>query len=140
MAELKTKKTEASVDDFLNSLPSEQTQKDCFEIVKLMGQATKAKPKMWGSSIIGFGSTHLKYASGRELDWMMIGFSPRKQNLTLYRPASKVGQTQNRWRLFVCQNSKRCGYQGPERDHPTVCQSGRQEVRSSRDSHPIGAT
>jgi len=88
MAELKTKKTEASVDDFLNSLPSEQTQKDCFEIVKLMGQATKAKPKMWGSSIIGFGSTHLKYASGRELDWMMIGFSPRKQNLTLYLTGS----------------------------------------------------
>ncbi len=76
------------MDDFLNSLPSEQTQKDCFEIVKLMGQATKAKPKMWGSSIIGFGSTHLKYASGRELDWMMIGFSPRKQNLTLYLTGS----------------------------------------------------
>lgn len=84
MAELKTKKSEASVDDFLKSLPSEQTQKDCLEIVKLMQQATKAKPKMWGSSIIGFGSTHLKYDSGRELDWMMIGFSPRKQNLTLY--------------------------------------------------------
>jgi len=84
MAELKTKKTEASVDDFLNGLPSEQTRKDCFEIVKLMKQATKAEPKMWGSSIIGFGSTRLKYASGRELDWMIIGFSPRKQNLTLY--------------------------------------------------------
>jgi hypothetical protein len=88
MAELKTKKTEASVDDFLNGLPSEQTRKDCFEIVKIMQQATKEEPKMWGSSIIGFGSTHLKYASGRELDWMMIGFSPRKQNLTLYVPGS----------------------------------------------------
>ena len=84
MAELKTKKTEASVDDFLNRLPSEQTRKDCFEIVKIMKQATKEEPKMWGSSIIGFGSVHLKYASGRELDWMRIGFSPRKQNLTLY--------------------------------------------------------
>ena len=84
MVELKTKKTEASVDDFLNGLPSEQTRTDCFEITKIMKQATKAEPKMWGSSIIGFGSTHLKYASGRELDWMIIGFSPRKQNLTLY--------------------------------------------------------
>jgi hypothetical protein len=84
MAELKTKKTEASVEDFLNGLPSEQTTKDCFEIIKIMKQATKAEPKMWGSSIIGFGSTHLKYANGRELDWMIVGFSPRKQNLTLY--------------------------------------------------------
>ena len=84
MAELKTKQTEASVDNFLNGLPSEQMRNDCFEIVKIMKQATKAEPKMWGSSIIGFGSTHLKYASGRELDWMIIGFSPRKQNLTLY--------------------------------------------------------
>ena len=84
MAELKTKKTGASVEDFLNGLPSEQTRKDCFEIVKIMKQVTKEEPKMWGSSIIGFGSTHLKYASGRELDWMSVGFSPRKQNLTLY--------------------------------------------------------
>ena len=84
MAELKTKQTEANVEDFLNCLPSEQTRADCFEIVKIMTQATKEEPKMWGSSIIGFGSTHLKYASGRELDWMMVGFSPRKQNLTLY--------------------------------------------------------
>src|SRR6185436_20952679 len=84
MAELKTKKTEASVETFLNGLPTEQTRDDCFEIVKLMRQATRAEPKMWGSSIIGFGSTRLRYASGRELDWMIIGFSPRKQNLTLY--------------------------------------------------------
>jgi hypothetical protein len=84
MAELKTKKTGASVEDFLNSLPSEQARNDSFEIVNIMKQATEEEPKMWGSSIIGFGSTHLKYASGRELDWMIVGFSPRKQNLTLY--------------------------------------------------------
>ncbi len=88
MAELKTKKTEASVDDFLNGVKDEATKKDCLEIVKLMKQATKADPKMWGSSIVGFGTQHLKYASGRELDWMVIGFSPRKQNLTLYIPGS----------------------------------------------------
>jgi hypothetical protein len=88
MAELKTKKTDASVADYLNALPSEQVRKDCFEMVELMKQATQAEPKMWGSSIVGFGSIHLKYASGRELDWMVIGFSPRKQNLTLYLPGS----------------------------------------------------
>lgn len=88
MAELKTKKTEASVEDFLNSVKDEATKKDCFEIVKLMKQATKADPKMWGSSIVGFGTQHLKYASGRELEWMILGFSPRKQNLTLYLPGS----------------------------------------------------
>ncbi|HMX74018.1 MAG TPA: DUF1801 domain-containing protein [Anaerolineales bacterium] len=88
MAELKTKKTEASVEDFLNGVKDEATKKDCFEIVKLMKQATKADPKMWGSSIVGFGTQHLKYASGRELEWMILGFSPRKQNLTLYLPGS----------------------------------------------------
>ena len=84
MAELKTKKTEASVENFLNSLVSEQTRKDCFEIVKIMKQATKEEPKMWGASIVGFGSYHYKGASGREGDWFLTGLSPRKQNLTLY--------------------------------------------------------
>ncbi len=88
MAELKTKKTEASVEDFLNGIADEQTRNDCFEISKIMKKATKSAPNMWGSSIIGFGTQHLKYASGRELDWMIIGFSPRKQNLTLYLPGS----------------------------------------------------
>src|SRR5690349_19338194 len=84
MAELKTKKNEASVEGFLNTIKDEQARMDSLEIIKIMKQATKSDPKMWGSSIIGFGTTHLKYPSGRELDWMLIGFSPRKQNLTLY--------------------------------------------------------
>jgi hypothetical protein len=88
VAELKTKRTEASVEEFLNGLLKEQTRKDCFEIVKIMKGVTKEEPKMWGTSIIGFGSAHLKYASGRELDWMIIGFSPRKQNLTIYLPGN----------------------------------------------------
>ena len=83
-AELKTKKNEASVESFINTVTDEQTRADCLEIAKMMKQATKAEPKMWGASIIGFGEQHLKYASGRELDWMRIGFSPRKQNITLY--------------------------------------------------------
>jgi hypothetical protein len=84
MAELKTKLNDASVEDFLNSIEDEQKRDDCFAVLKLMKQVTKAEPKMWGSSIVGFGSYHYKYASGREADWMLAGFSPRKQNLTLY--------------------------------------------------------
>lgn len=84
MAELKTKKTEVSVDAFIKKIPDVQKRKDAFAIVELMEKATKSKGKMWGSSIIGFGDRHLKYESGRELDWFIMGFSPRKQNLTLY--------------------------------------------------------
>ena len=83
-AEVKTKVNDASVTDFLNSVTDEQKRKDCFEILKLMGQAAKEDARMWGSSIVGFGSYHYKGASGREGDWMIIGFSPRKQNITLY--------------------------------------------------------
>lgn len=84
MAELKTKKNDASVEKFLNSVKDEKKRQDSFTILKLMKQITKAEPKMWGTSIIGFGSYHYKYASGREGDWFVAGFSPRKQNLTLY--------------------------------------------------------
>jgi len=84
MAELKTKLNDASVTDFLNKIENEEKRKDSFEILKLMQQVTGQEPKMWGSSIIGFGNVHLKYESGRELDWFITGFSPRKQNLSLY--------------------------------------------------------
>lgn len=82
--ELKTKVNAASVEDFLNSVTDDQKRKDCFEILGLMEQVTNEPPKMWGASIIGFGSYHYKGAGGREGDWMLTGFSPRKQNLTLY--------------------------------------------------------
>ncbi len=84
MGELKTKKTELSVEAFLKMIADAQKQKDAFTILGLMEKATKAKAKMWGSAIIGFGNRHLKYESGRELDWLVMGFSPRKQNLALY--------------------------------------------------------
>ncbi len=84
MAELKTKLNDASVDDFLNSIKDEQVREDCRTIAEIMRKATNAEPKMWGSSIVGFGSYHYKYASGREGDWMLTAFSPRKQNITLY--------------------------------------------------------
>lgn len=84
MAELKTKVNNASVANFLNAIEDEQVRQDSWAIVEIMESATKAKPKMWGSKIVGFGSYHYAYASGREGDWMLTGFSPRKQNITLY--------------------------------------------------------
>ncbi len=84
MSELKTKVNNASVKDFLDSIENEQIRKDCFEISRMMESAAKAKPKMWGTGIVGFGSYHYIYKSGREGDWMLIGFSPRKQNISLY--------------------------------------------------------
>ncbi len=82
--ELKTKVNDASVEGFLNSVADEQKRSDCFEMLKIMEQATKETPRMWGSSIVGFGSYHYKGTSGREGDWMLTGFSPRKENLTIY--------------------------------------------------------
>ena len=84
MAELKTKLNNRSVERFLNSVSDKQKREDCFTLLRLMQQATRAEPRMWGSSIVGFGSYHYVYASGREGDWFVAGFSPRKQNLTLY--------------------------------------------------------
>jgi hypothetical protein len=82
--ELKTKKTDASVLAFLNSTDDAGKRADALLIHALMEKITSEKGKMWGASIVGYGSCHLKYASGRELDWMLTGFSPRKQNLTIY--------------------------------------------------------
>lgn len=88
-AELKTKKTEANVDDFLSGVADENVRADCKKIAGLMEEATGAKPKMWSDSIIGFGSRICKYFDGREVDWLEIGFSPRKANLTLYLAVSE---------------------------------------------------
>lgn len=84
MAELKTKLNDASVDEFLDSIKDEQVRQDCRTIAGIMQKAAKAKPKMWGAGIVGFGSYRYRYASGREGDWMLTAFSPRKQNITLY--------------------------------------------------------
>lgn len=85
LAEIKTKETTASVEDFINSIKDEAKRKDSLTILKLMKKATKQKPKIWGNSIIGFGNKIYKSpATGREVEWFKIGFSPRKANLTLY--------------------------------------------------------
>ena len=84
MAELKTKKNIASVSRFLDGITDEERRRDCLTVADLMKRATKTEPAMWGTSIVGFGSYHYKYESGREGDWFLAGFSPRKQDLTLY--------------------------------------------------------
>ncbi len=83
MSELKTKPNDASVEAFLNAQPAGRRE-DCIALLHLMERITGAPAKMWGPAIVGFGSYHYKYASGQEGDWFVTGFSPRKQNLTLY--------------------------------------------------------
>ena len=83
-AEIKTKQNAASVDDFINSIRDEQKRKDSLVILEMMKKASGEEPRMWGSSIIGFGIKRYKSpSSGREVDWFLIGFSPRKTNLSL---------------------------------------------------------
>lgn len=85
MAELKTKVNDASIEDFINSLENETRKRDGFKLLQLFSKATGEKPKMWGSSIIGFGQYHYRSErSAQEGDWPLIAFSPRKQNLSLY--------------------------------------------------------
>jgi hypothetical protein len=84
MAKIKTQKTNASVTAFLKSVADDDRRKDCQTLVRIMKAAVGTPPKMWGTSIVGFGHYHYKYASGRENDWFLAGFSPRKQDLTLY--------------------------------------------------------
>lgn len=85
MGELKTKLNDGSVEDFLNSVQDEQKRKDSFELLEMFTKVTGQSPKMWGTSIVGFGQYHYKSErSSQEGDWPLVGFSPRKQNLTLY--------------------------------------------------------
>jgi hypothetical protein len=81
---MKTKPTNQSVKEFLNEVPEPERRADCFAVAKIMEEITGEKPKMWGPSIVGFGNFHYKYDSGREGDWLLTGFSPRKKDLTLY--------------------------------------------------------
>ena len=82
--ELKTKVNDASVDDFLNRVPNATRREDAFALLKLMKAVTRTKPRMWGASIVGFGSYHYTYASGHEGEMCLVGFSPRSQALVLY--------------------------------------------------------
>lgn len=94
LAEIKTKPTAISAEDFINTIPDIQKQKDCFVLIDKMKKATGQEPVMWGGSIIGFGN--MRYESprtGRQVDWFLVGFSPRKANLTLYIGAGSEAHT-----------------------------------------------
>jgi hypothetical protein len=84
VAENKTQENDSDVMQFLNGIEDPTKRQDCVTLVELMGGITNAEPRMWGANIVGFGKQHYKYESGREGDWFIVGFSPRKQNLTLY--------------------------------------------------------
>jgi hypothetical protein len=84
VAENKTQPTKASVTDFLDHVQDKQVREDCYAILEMMQKASNSRPVMWGSSIIGFGTYHYVYESGREGDTVILGLSPRKQNITIY--------------------------------------------------------
>lgn len=110
MAELKTQKNDGDVEAFLNSVAHEKRRTDSFKVLELMKEVTGEAPKMWGSSIIGFGRYHYKYASGREGDWFLTGFSPRKQSLTLYITAGFDEYDELMTKLGKYKTGKSCLY------------------------------
>ncbi len=111
MAELKTTVNDASVEDFINKVSDETKRKDSLTLLEMFSRITKEKPKMWGGSIVGFGQYHYKSErSSQEGDWMLTGFSPRKQNLTLYiMPGFKDYQSLIE-KLGKCKTSVGCLY------------------------------
>jgi hypothetical protein len=110
MAELKTKRNKGDVEAFLNSVPDDKKRQDSFTLLELMKQVTGEEPEMWGESIVGFGSYHYKYESGREGDWFVTGFSPRVQNLTLYIMSGFDEYDQLLSRLGKYKTGKACLY------------------------------
>jgi hypothetical protein len=110
MAELKTKATTASVDRFLASVKDERRRQDCLTVAQLMEQVTKAPPKMWGSSIVGFGDYRYRYETGREMDWFLVGFSPRKEALTLYLMPGSARYSETMKTLGKYKTGKACLY------------------------------
>ena len=110
MAEAKTKPTKQSLKDFISSLPDQQQREDCAAIAKLMEAATGSKPVMWGTNIVGFGTKKIKYAGGKEAEWPLIGFSPRKQNLTLYVMSGEDSHADLRDKLGKHSVGKGCLY------------------------------
>jgi len=110
MAKAKTKPTEQSVETFLDAVSGEKVRDDCRAIIQLMEKVTGEKPRMWGPGIVGFGSYHYRYESGHEGDICLTGFSPRKQNLSLYVLAGFPGQEAVLRKLGKYKAGKGCLY------------------------------
>ena len=110
-AEITTKETDASVEEFLNNVTDELQRADARQVLEMMRRTTGEEPKMWGASIIGFGNRVYKSpATGREVDWMRIGFSPRKGNLSLYVLHGSADQTKLLEKLGKHKTGKGCLY------------------------------
>ena len=110
MAENKTKATTSSVDAYIEAISDESRRKDCRALAKLMARATKHKPVMWGTAIVGFGSYHYKYDSGREGDSCLVGFSSRKGDISIYLTASFPGRENLLAKLGKHKLAKACLY------------------------------
>ncbi len=110
MAALKTQPNDRNVLLFLNNIENSQRKQDCLELLGLFKEATYLEPVMWGDSIVGFGSYHYKYKSGQEGDWFLTGFSPRKQNLTIYIMSGFKDFQKQLEKLGKCKTSSSCLY------------------------------
>ena len=110
MAQLKTGANDGDVRSFLAAVPDEARRADAQAVCDLMARASGEDPVMWGASIVGFGTQHLRYDSGRELDWMQIGFSPRKANTTLYLSGALEDYADQLSRLGKHTTGKGCLY------------------------------
>jgi hypothetical protein len=110
MAEPKTKNTEENPKDFISRITDERVRKDSLTLLKLIREVTGEKPAMWGSSIVGYGMYTYKYASGHGGDWPITGFSPRKQNLTVYVMTGRTGMAPLLKKLGKCKTAKSCLY------------------------------
>jgi hypothetical protein len=110
MAELKTQPNQGSVVDYLNSVKNEKRRADSFSILELTQEVTGEEPLMWGDSIVGFGTYRYKYASGRQAEWFLTGFAPRKQNLTLYIMSGFSNYEQLLGQLGKYKTGKSCLY------------------------------
>ncbi len=109
-AELKTQETEASVEEFLNSVENDERRTDAFRVLEMYMRVTGEEPRMWGPAIVGFGYRVLKYETGREFDWMLAAFSPRKANMTLYVICDSPKQPELLSKLGKHTSSKACLY------------------------------
>jgi len=138
MAELKTKLNDQSVVDFLNRVPEEKKRRDSFTILQLMQEVTGEEPKMWGDSIVGFGNYHYKSASGREGDWMLTAFSPRKQNLTLYIMSGFIRHDDLMKKLGKYKTGKGCLYINKieDVDLPTLRELIKESVDHMKKTNP----
>jgi hypothetical protein len=110
MAELKTKQTEKPVDDFINAISDKQRQADCRTIIEMMKKITGDEPRMWGDSLVGFGNVHLKYESGREVDWFKTGFANRKDSISIYSMYGFISQPELLKKLGKVKTGKGCLY------------------------------